>query len=139
MRPIWFCALACTLTACATTFSAEEGLRVPMNSISQNGVGASIGEIVLARAPNGGGVDIMLDLHGLPPGPHGFHLHTYGSCDGVAGPSGDTPASAAGGPFDPANTGRHMGPMGQGALGDLPVIQVDADGEAHQTLHVDRL
>ena len=27
------------------------------------------------------GVLITFDLHDLPPGPHGIHLHTSGNCD----------------------------------------------------------
>ena len=36
----------------------------------------------------------------------------------------------AGGHYDPGNTGRHEGPNGNGHLGDLPVLAVDATGTA---------
>ena len=31
---------------------------------------------------------------------------------------------------DPANTGKHLGPRGQGHRGDLPVLRVDVSGNA---------
>jgi Cu-Zn family superoxide dismutase len=49
------------------------------------------------------------------------------------------PAGAAGGHFDPDNTGKHLGPMGEGHLGDLPVLEVANDGTASQTLTAPRI
>jgi len=40
------------------------------------------------------------------------------------------PALAAGGHYDPASTGKHEGPYGNGHLGDLPALYVAADGKA---------
>ena len=50
-----------------------------------------------------------------------------------------TPAQAAGGHLDPAKTGRHEGPYGNGHLGDLPAIYVDADGKAGYPILAPRL
>jgi Cu-Zn family superoxide dismutase len=36
---------------------------------------------------------------------------------------------AAGGHYDPANTGKHLGPQGEGHKGDLPALTVDVSGE----------
>ena len=67
----------------------------------------------------GGGVSFTPDLDGiLPAGDHGFHLHVNGDC-------GDG-GRAAGGHYDPENTGRHEGPDGNGHLGDLPRLTSDA-------------
>ena len=41
---------------------------------------------------------------------------------------------AAGGHYDPANTGKHLGPLGEGHKGDMPVLTVDASGKAGKTL-----
>jgi len=41
-----------------------------------------------------------------------------------------TAGMAAGGHLDPAKTGKHLGPYGDGHLGDLPPLVVDADGTA---------
>ena len=44
----------------------------------------------------------------------------------------DQPAAglAAGGHYDPGNTGKHLGPNGEGHKGDLSVLTVDARGKA---------
>jgi Cu-Zn family superoxide dismutase len=58
----------------------------------------------------------------LEPGPHGFHVHVNPSCANGG--------MAAGGHFDPNNTGHHYGPYGTGHLGDLPVISINTKGQA---------
>lgn len=72
------------------------------------------------------GLMLTPDLTGLVPylnsGPHGFHIHVNPSCANGG--------MAAGGHFDPYNTGHHLGPYGSGHLGDLPAISVDAQGNA---------
>ena len=49
------------------------------------------------------------------------------------------PGLAAGGHYDPANTGKHLGPDGNGHLGDLPVLHVAADGTASRDSYAPRL
>ena len=41
--------------------------------------GKNLGSAELSQT--GRGVLIVLDLHGLPPGPHGVHVHAIGVCD----------------------------------------------------------
>lgn len=69
-------------------------------------------------------------LKSLPPGIHGFHVHQNGSCASAMKDGKPSAAEAAGGHFDPAKTGKHLGPYGNGHLGDLPAIYVNADGTA---------
>ena len=86
------------------------------------------------------GARIVLDLHGLPSGQRGFHVHEKGSCAPSKGPDGKlVPAGAAGGHLDPAGTGRHMGPESQGHLGDLPRVEVAADGTARANMTAPRI
>ena len=67
----------------------------------------------------GGGVRFTPALAGvLPTGDHGFHVHANPDC-GMGG-------QAAGGHYDPGNTGRHEGPAGSGHLGDLPRLTSNA-------------
>jgi Cu-Zn family superoxide dismutase len=40
------------------------------------------------------------------------------------------PSLGAGGHYDPAKTGKHLGPYGEGHLGDLPPLVVDAQGKS---------
>ena len=49
------------------------------------------------------------------------------------------PALAAGGHFDPAETGFHDTPWGEGHLGDLPGLYVDGEGNASQPLLAPRI
>jgi len=112
-------------------------LHAAMALATPSGPGASVGEVTITQTPSG--VTFALDLHGLTPGPHGFHVHANPSCAPTVTPEKTTPAGAAGGHLDPAKTGMHMGPMGEGHLGDLPVVQVDAGGEAHVILAAPRI
>ncbi len=80
--------------------------------------GAEIGELRFIEGPSG--VLIEIEARDLPPGPHGLHLHTVGSC------ADEFMAS-----------GGHMNPFGKkhGLLnpdgpevGDLPNVYAAADG-----------
>jgi Cu-Zn family superoxide dismutase len=72
---------------------------------------------------------VTLEVHGLPPGPHGAHIHTVGRCD----------------PPDFASAGGHWNPLGarHGTLnsvgphmGDLPNLDVGTDGRATLAVNV---
>nr|WP_294508341.1 superoxide dismutase [Cu-Zn] SodC [uncultured Rhodopila sp.] len=105
---------------------------VTIHKATPEGTGDSLGTIAIADSA--AGATFKLDLHGLPPGPHGFHVHENGSCDPAVSGGNHVAAGAAGGHMDPDHTGKHAGPDGQGHLGDLPVLDVAADGTATQTL-----
>lgn len=78
------------------------------------------------------GLLIRPQLHGLAPGLHGFHVHQHPDC-------GDH-GLKAGGHFDPAHTGKHLGPYNlDGHLGDLPALYVDARGQATHDVLAPRL
>jgi Cu-Zn family superoxide dismutase len=123
--------------AIAVPAAAEEATAT-MHAVSVEGIGEQIGTIRLADSA--GGLTIETDLSDLPPGAHGFHLHTHGSCEPAHDDQGEmTAAQAAAGHYDPDNTGRHAGPEGDGHKGDLPVLEVAADGTAQTTLTAPRL
>src|ERR1700741_485269 len=111
---------------------------VVMNLIDANGVGKKIGTLRLSDTRKG--LRIVPRLAGLPPGNHGFHVHVKPNCGPDKGPSGQAEAGlGAGGHYDPANTGKHLGPMGEGHKGDLPVIAVDAGGKARKVVFAPHL
>lgn len=118
-------------TAIASPAMAAD-LIVKMQRLSPDGVGEALGTITIAGTE--GGTTFKLDLHGLPPGPHGFHAHENGNCGPTLLNGVRIPGGAAGGHFDPDHAGKHAGPEGDGHKGDLPVLEVAADGTAKQTL-----
>lgn len=124
--------LLCTaaLGAAALGFGAgpamAEEITVPMHLVDKSGSGEEVGQVVLADSPQG----LLLQLHltaGLPAGAHGFHVHENGSCEPAEKDGEMVPAGAAGGHWDPDGTGKHLGPSGEGHLGDLPVLYVEGD------------
>lgn len=134
MRAVEF-ALAAVLAAGAP--AALAAVSVKMNQIDAQGVGKSIGTI---RAEDGKkGLLLHVDLKGLPPGDHGFHVHEHGKCDPQEKDGAMTAGLAAGGHYDPHKTGRHEGPSGQGHLGDLPPLKVDASGKVKSNITAPRL
>ena len=90
-----------------------------------DGMGNSVGTAELSSASQG--VNIKLDLKGLPAGVHGIHVHTVAKCEGPA-------FTTAGGHLNPDM--KHHGlenPDGPHA-GDMPNVTVAADGTAKATV-----
>jgi len=110
---------------------------VPIYAVDARGIGARLGTVEMKDVPDG--LRIKLDLEGLPPGPHGFHVHTVADCSQADIGGRTVPAGMAGPPYDPFRTGRHAGPHGNGYLGDLPFIAVAKDGRAKYVMTAPRL
>jgi Cu-Zn family superoxide dismutase len=108
-----------------------------MNLATTVGVGKTVGTIMAAQTPYG--VLLTPELSGLAPGLHGFHLHQNPDCAPKEEDGKLVAALAAGGHYDPAKTGRHEGPYGNGHLGDLPAIFVNQDGTATYPVLAPRL
>src|SRR4051794_29053469 len=128
-------ALVWLMAACGGATAAE--LRAEMHRATPSGPGEAVGTVTIADIPQGAA--ITTDLTGMPPGPHGFHVHENGSCQPATSNGQTVPAGAAGGHFDPQHTGKHAGPQGQGHLGDLPVLTVSHNGAATETLTAPRI
>jgi superoxide dismutase, Cu-Zn family len=108
--------------------AAAEQIGVEIRAAEAGGPGAALGAITISATPYG--TLFTPSLSGLAPGVHGFHVHENPSCNAKEQDGKMVPALAAGGHFDPAKTGKHLGPYGDGHLGDLPPLYVDADGKA---------
>lgn len=119
-----------TETTAPPPAAAAPELSVTLMRATPTGPGESIGTVTISNSP--AGAVFALNLTGLPAGAHGFHVHQTGDCAPTHDNGAATPAGAAGGHFDPANTGRHAGPEGDGHLGDLPRLEVGADGRPTQ-------
>jgi Cu-Zn family superoxide dismutase len=110
---------------------------VAMHRLTQQGTSEDLGKIVISGSA--AGAVFKLDLHGLPPGPHGFHVHENSGCGPTNMNDVRIPGGAAGGHLDPDHTNKHEGPAGEGHRGDLPVLTVEANGTATQALTAPRI
>lgn len=87
--------------------------------------GNSVGMAMISPA-KGGGVNVALDVKGLPAGEHAVHFHAVPKCE--------APFTSAGSHFNPANKKHGMqNPEGPHA-GDMPNFTVAANGTAKTTV-----
>lgn len=110
---------------------------VVMYAITTDGIGKVIGTIKLKDSEDA--LEITPDITGLKPGAHGFHVHINPSCDAADKNGKRVAGLAAGGHYDPANTGVHGGPYAAGHDGDLSILMVDQAGKAEQPVNAPRL
>jgi superoxide dismutase, Cu-Zn family len=76
------------------------------------------------------GVLIEFDLNGLPPGPHGMHLHGAGNCDAKTGFTSAGPVLQVGAVIRKHGYLADGGPEG----GDLPNQFAGVDGRLHASV-----
>lgn len=117
--------------------AAQADISVQMNAVDDKGVGQPAGQVVMSETPYG--LVFTPSLAALPPGMHGFHVHENPSCDPKEKDGKMTAAMAAGGHYDPAASKHHGLPWGDGHLGDLPGLYVDAAGNANYPVLAPRL
>lgn len=84
-----------------------ETVKTPVHRIDAAGMHDELGTIIFADSPDGLVIDV--NLAGLPAGPHGMHIHEKGDCGPAPATKGGQPMAgyAAGGHYDPDNTGSH--------------------------------
>ncbi|WP_413043979.1 superoxide dismutase [Cu-Zn] SodC [Pseudomonas sp. YJ42] len=125
------------LAGCTAMSLQAETLSVPMKAVTAEGVGESVGTVKIESSQYG--LVLRPELSGLDSGAHGFHIHAKGSCEPAQKDGETIAAGAAGGHWDPKNTGKHGEPWGEGHMGDLPALMVDGDGKANQPVLAPRL
>ncbi|EFD0496462.1 superoxide dismutase, partial [Escherichia coli] len=72
---------------------------VTMNLVDSDGKERNIGKITIQKTPYG--LLFTPDLHSLPAGIHGFHVHENASCAPALKDGKTVAALSAGGHFDP--------------------------------------
>ena len=107
------------------TASAKE-ITVEMDRIADTGIGEKLGTVVIKEKQKG--LSFEVDLSGIPPGEHGFHLHERSDCGPGKKDGKQRAGLAAGGHYDPAETKSHRGPTGNGHKGDLPFLTATDKG-----------
>lgn len=110
---------------------------VPMYMVDEKGVGAGVGQVTISESKYG--LVFTPAMQGLAPGLHGFHVHQNASCASMTKDGKMVAALAAGGHYDPAGANKHGAPWGDGHLGDLPPLYVEAGGSASQPVLAPRL
>lgn len=69
-----------------------------------------------------GGVRVVAEITGVPPGAHGFHIHEFGDCSAAD-------ATSAGGHFNPDNMAHGAQDAKTRHVGDLGNVTADAEGK----------
>ncbi len=116
------------LITAAVAGAGHAATSIPLHAVSADGVGERVGQVTVTESDHG--LVFTPELKGLEQGAHGFHVHQNASCEPAEKDGKMTAAAAAGGHYDPEETGHHGTPWGDGHLGDLPALYVDADGNA---------
>jgi Cu-Zn family superoxide dismutase len=106
------------LTACAS-MSTSPSAAATLSSTSGS---TAAGTVQLTQLSDGS-VRVTVDLTGVPPGVHGFHIHDKGDC-------GDN-GNAAGGHFNPAATAHGAPSADLHHAGDFGNVTADPDGRVH--------
>ena len=132
-------AIAFAAITLAASGPAWADYQVEVNAIDMKGVGAPLGQVQISEAPGGKGVVFKPNLKDLPPGPHGFHVHEHANCGAKEKDGKMSPGEAAGPHWDPDKAGKHGSPSDGGHRGDLPVLQVAADGTAKRPVTAPRV
>ncbi|MBB4843480.1 Cu-Zn family superoxide dismutase [Paucibacter oligotrophus] len=112
-------------------------LVVRLAAIDAAGPVKALGTVSISETAHG--LVFTPDLHGLPPGVHGFHVHELGSCAALPKDGQAVAGLAAGGHYDPKGSKKHGTAWGDGHLGDLPGLVVDSAGNASYAVLAPRL
>lgn len=121
MRTILILATAASLIACETVSEPQGG--PPMPLINQSGQ-----QIGTVRAwQTAGGVSFHVNASGLPHGVHGIHVHPIGRCD-------PPDFASAGTHWNPTNKQHGLNNPNGPHAGDMPNVEVAANGVLDQTV-----
>jgi Cu-Zn family superoxide dismutase len=91
------------------------------HAILKDSNGNEVGRATLTETNDG--VRIAGEVHGLPPGEHGFHIHEQGICEAPA-------FTSAGGHFNPTGESHGAAHGDKRHLGDLGNLRVGEDGRS---------
>lgn len=139
-------AAAAVLAACSTPAQDEpadaaDGATTPVATEDDDGLDVTLVDATDAQVgtvqieEEDGGLEVEVEVTGLEPGFHGFHLHAVGVCE-PGSPDPADPAKVG----DFLSAGGHLGgdAADHGAhAGDLPALLVDSGGSGRLTVRTD--
>ena len=114
--------LSLVLVSCQDGTSAPSDIGAVATASMSGPDGAPMGSVTLTQGPNG--LLVSVDMTGLPPGWHGFHLHETGSCS--------PDFSAAGGHYSPGGHGHGFMHSSPHHPGDMPNIYAGFRWHGHR-------
>ncbi len=125
IRPTLFPAVAAVLllaglVGCELGDSGPTAVGARASAEMKSPAGDVLGMVNMVQGPNG--VLVSVEMTGLVPGPHGFHIHAIGSCSPDFSAAGDHMMLE----------GEEHGYLNEGGdhAGDMPNIYAAADGTA---------
>jgi len=122
MRKLILIVFAATLASCAA-IEPQGGVPMPL----VNALGAPIGTVRAWQTV--GGVSFHVEGVGLPHGLHGIHVHSVGRCD-------PPDFSSAGAHWNPAGKQHGLSNPAGPHAGDLPNVEIAANGVLSATVTV---
>jgi Cu-Zn family superoxide dismutase len=97
-----------------------------------DGKGAAVGTATISPKKGGTGVEIKLDVKGLPAGEHAVHIHATAKCEGPG-------FTTAGGHFNPDSKKHGLENPDGAHAGDMKNFTVKANGTAKVTVTDERV
>ena len=117
MKRVFFAVPILILAGCASS-----NLPMAMTAMMPISGSAAQGTVHFQELRDGA-VEVRVDLTGVPPGVHGFHVHEVGNC-------GDN-GNAAGGHFNPTSMPHASPDAASHHAGDFGNVTAGANGEVH--------
>lgn len=134
MRICFLCSPVLLVLACASTASSPDTLDAGAAPVVSGAIATVQSNAGVAGTvefvPEGEMVRVKVELTGLEPGPHGFHIHESGDCSAED-------FTSAGGHFNP-HEHQHGSPSDdQRHAGDFGNVDASADGVVSVELEMD--